>query len=174
MSSAVGLGIICTRPIPRGTITWVQDPLDQVIPLDSAHLDSPLFGPALERYGYADGLGNLVLCWDKARYMNHHCEPAVRGVGCCADVAVRDLEAGEELSCDYGELCPSQPMRCACGSPACRGVVRPGDAERLGASWSEQSEAALALAHRVPQPLAELLGPLGRQDPATAARSLRF
>lgn len=50
--------------------------------------------------------GLYVLCADDARYMNHSDDPAARGdygadpvFG--VDIAVRDIEPGEELTCDY-------------------------------------------------------------------------
>lgn len=68
---------------------------------------------------------------DQSRWINHSCEPNT-SVGSAFDpgigapvvwwIALRDIEAGEELSYDYafdGELAE----RCTCGAPACRGLI---------------------------------------------------
>jgi hypothetical protein len=88
VSEAVGLGVFATRPIPRGTIVWVLDDLDQR--LGSARLAKlgPRYEAALERYGYVDARGGYVLCWDLARWVNHACDANVRSPGWEIDVAV--------------------------------------------------------------------------------------
>jgi uncharacterized protein len=107
-SSIHGLGLFAVEPIPEGTPTWRFTPgIDQAIHpamlegLNSHHL------PWLLTYAYWDiRTGLYVLCADDARYMNHSDEPTVRGdyeqepvFG--MDVAVRDIQPGEELTCDY-------------------------------------------------------------------------
>ena len=56
----IGSGVIATAPIPKGTITWVQDELDQVIDVKG----NPTFQayPAvLERYSFRNKDGFYVL-----------------------------------------------------------------------------------------------------------------
>jgi SET domain-containing protein len=105
-----GLGVFAAERIPAGTPTWrFEEGLDQEI--DTERVDSL---PAhirewFEIYGYKDArTGRIVLCFDHGRFVNHADAPNTRqdfdlhplGV----DVAVRDIEAGEELTCDYGSL----------------------------------------------------------------------
>ncbi|MGH2929873.1 MAG: SET domain-containing protein-lysine N-methyltransferase [Solirubrobacteraceae bacterium] len=62
-----------------------------------------------------------------ADYGNHSCAPntALVAVGEADRIALTDIAAGEELTIDYGTLSPvGWAMRCTCGAPACRGVVR--------------------------------------------------
>lgn len=43
----------------------------------------------------------MVLCGDNARFMNHSFEPNCDDDGGEFTTAARDIEAGEELTCDY-------------------------------------------------------------------------
>ena len=154
IDSTVGFGVVATRAIARGTITWARDPLDATLtPAARAALDA-LYGAFFERYAFIDGRGDTVLCWDHTRFVNHGCDPASLDTGFDCDVAVRDIAAGEQLTVDYGQLALAEPMTCACGAAACRQVIRPDDPARLADDWRARSEAALVLARAVPQPLA--------------------
>jgi SET domain-containing protein len=57
-------------------------------------------------------------------YVNHSCEPNAfmrRYRGRVEFYALRRVEAGEELTCDYGETHHDGRLACRCGSPRCRG-----------------------------------------------------
>jgi hypothetical protein len=57
-------------------------------------------------------------------FINHSCEPNVGFAGNVVLVAMRDIEAGEELTTDYALFDDYEgSMDCACGRPACRKVV---------------------------------------------------
>lgn len=150
----IGYGVVARRRIPKGTILWVLDPLDQVIaPKDVARLPAQSRAQ-LDRYAYLDRNGSRVLCWDFGRYMNHSCEPVSLSPGTPFELAVRDIEEGDELTCDYASLNLESELECRCGSPRCRGVVRPEDFERLVSAWDERLRDAIPWVTRVPQPLA--------------------
>ena len=57
--------------------------------------------------------------------LNHSCEPSCGLVGTQLLVAMRDIGPGEELTFDYAtcDVSDYDEFRCACGEPACRGVV---------------------------------------------------
>ncbi len=57
-------------------------------------------------------------------HLNHSCEPNLGVEGQIAFVALRDIEAGEELTCDYA-MTDDEPyeMDCNCGAPNCRRVI---------------------------------------------------
>ena len=60
------------------------------------------------------------------RYINHSCDPNTffRCTPERAEVyALRDIRAGEELTCDYGESQHEGTLRCRCGAPNCRGYL---------------------------------------------------
>ena len=60
------------------------------------------------------------------RFTNHSCRPNAR---LCIDngrvefYALRVIEAGEELTVDYGETHHDGQLACRCGAPACRGAL---------------------------------------------------
>ena len=134
---AVGYGVMATAPIPRGTVTWVRDPLDQRFAASTVAQMPELIRAALERYCYRELDGSLVLCWDHARFNNHSCQPSCRTVG-DFDIAVRDIAAGEELTIEYATINVLETFACRCGAPGCRGSVRPGDAREYGERWDSE------------------------------------
>ena len=102
---AVGFGVFATADIPRGTITWVLDPLDQRISPTRAGVLGPKWAGVLRRFGYFDAQGNVVISWDHARFVNHCCEPNTASGGDDRfEIALRDIRAGEQLTDDYTEL----------------------------------------------------------------------
>jgi SET domain-containing protein len=57
-------------------------------------------------------------------FLNHSCEPNVGFAGNVVLVAMRDIDAGEELTTDYAMFDDYEgSMDCACGRPACRRVI---------------------------------------------------
>src|SRR5476651_1407643 len=136
VSPTIGWGVFATRPIPRGTLMWALDELDQRF--STAEVAAmPVYARAqLEKYSYRDARGDHVLCWDHARFFNHSCAANCLSVGYDFEMAVRDVAAGEELTDDYGTLNPTEPFPCLCGSRDCRGQVLPADRQRLAERWN--------------------------------------
>src|SRR5262249_25238227 len=128
----VGHGVFATRFIPRGTITWALDEFDQLLAPAQVAALAPAQRAQVEEYAYVDARGNYVLCWDLGRYVNHGCDPTSRGIGPAFEIAVRDIQPGEQLTSDYAELNITAAFRCRCGSPRCRGVIRADDLLRHG------------------------------------------
>ena len=104
-----GIGLFASERIRKGTVIWRMHPAID-IELTEGQVAS-LADCAREqilKYTYTDLVrGKLVLCGDDARFFNHDDAPN------CLDypdaeggktVAARDIEAGEELTCDYGSL----------------------------------------------------------------------
>ncbi|MGO8931463.1 MAG: SET domain-containing protein [Limisphaerales bacterium] len=69
--------------------------------------------------------GNVA--WNPARFLNHSCAP-----NCEAEkdddriwiVATRDIQAGEEITFNYGyDLAAYRDYPCRCGSPQCVGYI---------------------------------------------------
>lgn len=103
-----GIGLFAAQHIPEGTPTWrFFAGIDQAIHPDVVGRLPEASRFTFLTYAYLDiRTGLYVLCADDARFMNHSDEPNVRGdydldgvFG--VDVAARDIEAGEELLCDY-------------------------------------------------------------------------
>jgi uncharacterized protein len=152
ISKEIGLGPVATKFIPKGTIAWVLDRFDIIMsPAEVDALPAP-YAEIASRYSYVDPTGASILCWDHARYMNHHCDPVVRGVTPQFQITVRDVHPGEELTCEYAE-CNIDHLDCRCGSPKCRGPIRGEDLLTYGAEWDLEVRSALARARDVNQPL---------------------
>ncbi len=157
ISDEIGYGLVATRLIPRGTITWVRDELDQIFaPGYGAHLPAVL-QEQLDTYSFRDRQGNHILCWDQARYVNHSCRPNCVSADFDFELAVRDILPGDELTDDYGTLNIETPFTCYCREAQCRVIIRPDDLLRQAAKLDRLVEEALPFVNTVPQPLWSLL-----------------
>ena len=163
----VGSGVFATENIPMGTISWVQDPLDQVIDLNT-HPEYKDYPDYLERYSFRNALGQYVLCWDRARFVNHNCEANCLSPGLDFEICIRDIEKGEQLTNDYGSLNLEFCMDCHCGSVHCRKVTRPLDFPQLAPLWDKSLRRAFPSIEKVKQPLWNRL-----KDPAFVKACLK-
>lgn len=102
-----GFGCFAEEKITAGQIVWVFDNrVDVRLPLcELEHLPEPaqLF---YRIYGYSEmheGQQVVVLCGDHAKHMNHSEEPNLTEGGKQGElnIALRDIEPGEELTCNY-------------------------------------------------------------------------
>ncbi len=65
--------------------------------------------------------GQNVLFKPPARFVNHSCNPNARACD-GHDIAIRVIEAGEEITVDYvAEQVPGLRLDCKCKAPNCRG-----------------------------------------------------
>ena len=87
----LGHGVVATAFIPKGTITWVQDPLDRVFSPAEIHQLTPSVQALLEYYAFRNARGEMVLCWDHARYVK---------------LAHRILPMGEDAPAEEYASCP--------------------------------------------------------------------
>ena len=157
INDQIGYGVVATRLIPRGSITWVLDDLDQVFtPVKAARIAEPL-KPLLEKYSFVDAKGQSILCWDHARFINHSCDPSCLSTGFDFEIAVRDIHPGEELTDDYGTLNLTWDFDCRCESTHCRHTIRPDDFPKYVAEWDAVVEKVFRLIKSVEQPLWPLL-----------------
>lgn len=120
LGDSLGTAVVASQDIPKGTIVWVQDPLDRVLDTETVASFPPLLLAAAKNHGYFDREGRIVLCWDHARYVNHSCEPNCLSPGLGFELAVRDIARGEALTNDYLSLNLHCDFSCACGFPSCR------------------------------------------------------
>ena len=67
-------------------------------------------------------------------YINHSCEPNVGVKGSVTFVAMRDIEAGEEIAFDYcmTEAFYYYRLKCFCGAKSCRALITGSDWKRPG------------------------------------------
>jgi hypothetical protein len=159
ISAAVGHGIVAARPIPRGTLVWVQDELDQVVAASAIDALPPAGRAAALKYSARQDDASFILFWDHARFTNHSCAPVTLTAGRRFSIAIEDIPAGGEITEDYAllNLAPEESFTCLCGASRCRGWIGPGDVAAMTGRWRGAVGRALARVHCVPQPLAALL-----------------
>jgi uncharacterized protein len=157
VNDTIGYGVFATRLIPKGTITWVRDDLDQTFQPQEISGFTKEYQDILEKYTFVDRSGSAVLCWDLARYINHSCDANCLGAGYEFEVAIRDIHAGEELTDDYGTLNLRELFTCLCGHHRCRSVIRPDDLTRLWEHWDAKLRSSFPLIKTHPQPLLTFL-----------------
>ena len=103
-SAIEGLGVFAAEPIAKGELVWRFDRrFDQLISKADLAAAPAHVREFLERYTYEfhDDSDFVVLDADEGRYMNHADAPNVDLTDPEIGVAVRDIAAGEELTCDY-------------------------------------------------------------------------
>jgi hypothetical protein len=156
ISNEVGYGVVATKFIPAGTITWVLDKLDrEFTPLDFQSLDS-IYQEILDTYTFRNNNGNFVLCWDNGRYVNHSFNSNCLTTAYDFEIAVRDIQEGEQLTDDYGYLNISKPFR-GIDEGTKRKIVYPNDLLKYSNVWDKKISKVF---HKIPdleQPLKELI-----------------
>ena len=153
ISPSIGFGVFATKFIPQGTIVYVQDALEIVLPANHPLLTADIYQPILDKYSTVEKDGSRLLSWDIARYVNHSCQSKALSTSYGFEVATRDIEPGEEITDDYGQFNLPYDMPCSCGHPNCRGSVRPSAFNTLVQQWDTQLNAALARLNNEDQPL---------------------
>lgn len=152
----VGYGVVATKKIPKGTITWVLDKLDREFTIEQFNQMEPLYQNILDTYTFKNNKGNLVLCWDHGRYVNHSFNSNCLSTAYDFEIAIRDIEPGEQLTDDYGYLNISHPFR-AIDEGTKRKVVYPDDLLKYYKIWDKKIEKAFHYITQLEQPLKELL-----------------
>lgn len=152
----VGYGVVATSFIPKGTITWVQDKLDQVFnPEAVIAFDSP-YREILDTYCFRNKEGRLVLCWDNARFVNHSFNSNCLTTAYDFEIAIRDIRPGEQLTDDYGYLNIDSPFR-GIDEGTRRKVVYPDDLLKYHSIWDKRLVQAFKALAKNEQPLKVLL-----------------
>ncbi len=109
-SAIEGVGVFAAEDIPAGTLIWRLEPdFDRLIKKSELLTMAPLMQAFVDRYAYplfADP-ETLIVELDNGRFMNHD---TIAPNTCFSDpqagYALRDIAAGEELTCNYAEFDP--------------------------------------------------------------------
>jgi hypothetical protein len=157
ISEEKGYGVVATKFIPKGTITWVFDPLDHVFTPDEVKKMHPAYREKIQTYCYRDQKGDFVLCWDHARFVNHSFNSSCMSTAYNFELAVRDIFPGEELTDDYGYLNITEPFECIPEPGTNRCIVYPDDLLHYHAEWDAKLLDAFRLFNKVPQPFLNLI-----------------
>jgi hypothetical protein len=156
ISPEIGYGVVAKQFIPKGTITWVLDDLDREFTPAQKHALSEPFREILDVYAYRNRLGNYILCWDNARFVNHSFHSNCLTTPYEFEIAIRDIHPGEQLTDDYGYLNIEEPFE-AVDENSERKVVYPDDTVRYHKVWDKQVASAFQLIGQIEQPLERIL-----------------
>ena len=157
ISEDKGFGIFATKRIPKGTLTFVQDDLDIRLSPDNELLKKPHYMKIVEKYSYINCDGEFVISWDHGKFMNHCCFSNTITTGFGFEVAVDDIEAGKEVTVDYGVFTISHVMNITCSKPGCRKILSHSEFDGLAPGWDARIRSSLDFYQKVDQPLAVFL-----------------
>lgn len=158
-----GFGVVATKVIPKGTITWVQDELDIVFSPEEPENFKPMTRELLEKYSFRNSAGEYILCWDVAKYINHSFKANCLSTAYNFEIAIKNIQIGEELTDDYGYLNLTEsfvPEDEGVG----RKVVFPDDILKYYQQWDKVLEPLFPEISKLYQPLFELLSPEVQDD----------
>jgi uncharacterized protein len=111
-----GVGVFATRPIDAGEV--IIEGCREVLSDDAVHAL-----PAEEKDFISVMNGRNIWMKPPSRFVNHSCEPNARGTD-WSDVAIRVIQAGEEITVDYvAENVPGLRLECNCQARSCRGLL---------------------------------------------------
>tara|TARA_R100001369_G_scaffold29172_4_gene52656 strand:+ start:145543 stop:146130 length:588 start_codon:yes stop_codon:yes gene_type:complete len=156
ISEEIGYGIVATKLIPEGTITWVQDELDQVYTSQEVQKMMPHTQEMIDKFTFRNNKGNYVMCWDTAKYVNHSFNSNCLSTAYDFEIAIRDIQPGEELTDDYGYLNVSEAFQ-AKNEGTQRTTVYPDDLLNFHQDWDELLKDSFKKIKKVQQPLEILL-----------------
>lgn len=126
-----GKGLFAKLPIKKGQRIWIskgEEPVEEKIYTKEEFKEFQKWCIEHEKewdsVAMPDGTIKAAVS-DRANhpenYGNHSCEPNLDK----DHVALRDIDAGEELTIDYSQFSDKDwSMECNCGAKSCKGVVR--------------------------------------------------
>jgi hypothetical protein len=163
INKEIGHGVVATQFIPAGTITWVLDQLDrEFTPTQFQKMDA-LYQEVLDIYCYRNSKGNFVLCWDHGRFVNHSFKSNCLSTPYDFEIAIRDIQKGEQLTDDYGYLNITTPFKAA-DEGTNRKMVYPDDLKRNHKEWDKKIAAVFPKIPTLDQPLNKLLSDKIRKE----------
>ena len=92
INNEIGHGVVTTKLIPAGTITWALDKLDREFTKEEFLNMDNLYQDILDTYTYRNNKGNFVLCWDHGRFVNHSFKSNCLTTAYDFEIAIRDTE----------------------------------------------------------------------------------
>jgi hypothetical protein len=156
ISKEKGYGVVATKLIPRGTITWVQDDLDQIFTQEQIANLNPFIKKHLDIYSFTNKNGEMVLCWDNGKFVNHSFKPSCFSTPYDFEIAIRDIHPGEELTDDYGYLNVEMPFE-VIDENTVRKTVFPDDILNFHEEWDALIKENAPKVLEVKQSLSELI-----------------
>ncbi|MCC7405389.1 MAG: SET domain-containing protein [Bdellovibrionales bacterium] len=154
ISDDIGYGLFATEFIPKGTVTYAFDPLEIVLPRKILEQEKEPMRSMIDKYSYEDNSGNLIICWDLGKFMNHCCYSNTLTTGYVFGIAINDIQPGEEVTDDYRIFTRQHGFQ-----PSCEKFVCPvfSQSQEQVEEWDGRIKDALKHFAEVPQPLKPLI-----------------
>lgn len=157
ISDQVGYGVFATELIPEGTIVYVKDSMEIIISPTDYFDHSEAMQDVIEKYSYKDENGNRIVSWDFAKYVNHCCNCNTISTGYGFEMAIRDIQKGEQITDEYGIFNLDYEMDLICSESCCRTKVTPSDFDEHYPEWDKKIKKSMPKLFSVPQPLMSLV-----------------
>jgi hypothetical protein len=116
-SAIEGVGVFAAEAVRKGAIISRFDAdFDRLIPTKDYLAAPPFLKSLLDRYAFPHPKMPEYIVYevDNSRFMNHALDPNTDYSDFAAGIALRDIQPGEELTCDYNtffkqfELLPTE------------------------------------------------------------------
>ncbi len=157
INDQMGYGVFATQFIPEGTITYIKDSLELEISPEAYAGYPPALQDTVEKYSFIDDRGYRIVSWDFAKYVNHCCSCNTMSTGYGFEIAIRDIQPGEQLTDEYGLFNLEYEMPLDCHIPGCRRKITPFDLDIYFEQWDSTVRTALRKLQEVDQPLSYLI-----------------
>lgn len=158
ISKEVGYGVVATELIPAGTITWALDKLDREFTPQEFEEMEAIYQNILDTYTFRNNNGHFVLCWDNGRYVNHSFNSNCLTTAYDFELAIRDIQPGEQLTDDYGYLNIVTPFK-GIDEGTRRKTVYPNDLLKYHKVWDNKIKRVFNKITQLKQPLRDVLTP---------------
>lgn len=163
INESVGYGVFAADFIPEGSITYVKDSLEQVISPTDYLLHSAEMQESIDKYSYIDENGNRIVSWDFAKYTNHCCNCNTISTGYGFEIAIRDIQKGEQITDEYGIFNLNTELTLVCGEKNCRKKISKEDFDMYYREWDKKIQHSIVKLFEVEQPLLPLIDPATRE-----------
>jgi len=157
VNEKVGIGVFATKLIPKGTIVWIKDDLDII--LDESYIENldDVRKEYIYKYSYLDNDGEYVLSYDHAKYINHSFNPNIVDTVYDFELAARDIQPGEQITCDYAALGEDEDFECTPEEGTSRTKVTADDYLVLYKEWDKMAIESFKYFNKVEQPLKHMI-----------------
>ncbi|MCS7204143.1 MAG: SET domain-containing protein [Leptospiraceae bacterium] len=160
----IGYGVFATKKIPMGTIVYVKDEFEIMISQEDFQKIKEPLRSIIDRYSYIDPEGYRIISWDIAKYTNHCCDPNTISTGYGFEIAIKDIEPGEQITDEYGIFNLERTMELYCDKPYCRNQLTPDDFDLYYEEWDRKIIPALLRIPYVPQPLYDIIDEVTKME----------
>ena len=157
INDTIGYGVFARKLIPKGTVTWIPDPLQKILTPEEVDSLPAVFQAVVDKYAYRNRVGEYVIESDFGRFVNHSSKSNCLTTAYDFELAIRDILPGEELTDDYGSLNIDAPFECLPEPGTSRTLILPDDILRYHEEWDAYLKDAFKQFMQVEQPLIQYL-----------------